>query len=116
MIEKNWPVYYAIDNNQVVGWADIVPAENPRLAHRGFLGMGVLKSFRNQGLGGLLLKSNLDHAKKIGLEKVELSVYTTNISAIHLYRKFNFEEIGVVRKYRKVDGQDFDCLMMEKFL
>jgi RimJ/RimL family protein N-acetyltransferase len=116
LINNNWPVYYAINNNEVVGWADVTPSGNPRLAHRGFLGMGLLKSFRRKGLGTQLLKRALDHAKKIGLEKVELMVYTNNDSAINLYKKCGFTDIGVIRHYRKLNGQYFDCLEMEMFL
>ena len=50
------------------------------------------------------------------LEKVELNVYTTNLPAIALYKNFEFEEEGLIRKFRKLDGQYFDCLAMGKFL
>ncbi len=116
LVVNNWPVYYAINNSEVVGWADITPASNPRLSHRGFLGMGLLKQFRGQGLGSQLLNKVLVHAKDIGLEKVELTVYTNNTAAIQLYKKCGFTEIGVIKHYRKLNGQYFDCVEMEKFL
>ena len=116
MIANNWPAYYAVDNERVVGWADITPAENPRLAHRGFLGMGLLAEFRGRGLGAQLLKAVMDHAKAFGLEKVELTVYTNNEQAIRLYKKCGFNEIGVVKHYRKLNGVYFDTLEMEAFL
>lgn len=115
-IDKNGPVYYAVDNNKVVGWCDVFPEENPRKSHRGSLGMGLLPEFRGKGLGSKLLAAVLDHAKKIGLEKVELQVYTTNQPAIALYKKYGFEQEGLIKKYRKLDGQYFDCLAMGKFL
>ncbi len=40
IIADNGPVYYALENGAVVGWIDIFPIDNPRLAHRGGLGMG----------------------------------------------------------------------------
>ncbi|MCB0368061.1 MAG: hypothetical protein KDD45_01150 [Bdellovibrionales bacterium] len=43
-------------------------------------------------------------------------IYTENFPAINLYKKFDFEEVGIIRKYRKLDGQYFDCLVMAKFL
>ena len=116
LITNNWPVYYAIDGDRVVGWADITPASNPRLAHRGFLGMGLIKEYRGRGLGTQLLTKSLEHSKKIGLEKVELTVYTENIEAIKLYKKMGFAEIGVVKNYRKLNGKYFDCMEMELFL
>lgn len=116
LIEKNGPVFYAVHNDLVVGWCDIFPEENPRQNHRGGLGMGILPEFRGQGIGSQLLSAVLEHAKKFGLEKVELHVYTSNTSAIELYKKFGFEEEGLIKKYRKLDGQYFDCLAMGKFL
>lgn len=116
LIAKNGPVYYAICDNRVVGWCDIFPMGNPRLSHRGGLGMGLLSEFRGQGLGSKLLTFVLAHAKKFGLEKVELQVYTSNTVAMALYKKFGFEQEGLIKKYRKLDGQYFDCLSMAKFL
>lgn len=116
LITNKWPVYYAVENGKVVGWADITPAANPRLAHRGFLGMGLIKDYRGRGLGTQLLTRALKHAKEIGLEKVELSVYTENKAAVKLYKKMGFTEIGVVKHYRKLNGKYFDSIEMELFL
>lgn len=91
LISKNGPVYYAVVDDQVVGWCDAFPENNPRQNHRAFLGMGLLPKYRGMGLGSKLLTAVLDHAKKFGLEKVELNVYTSNLPAVALYKKFGFE-------------------------
>ena len=116
LISKDGPVYYAVNNDRVVGWCDVFPETNPRQNHRGGLGMGLLPAFRGQGLGSKLLSEVLSHAKRFGLEKVELHVYTSNIPAVALHKKFGFEHEGLIKKYRKLDGQYFDCLAMGKFL
>lgn len=117
MLALNQPVYYAVAGERVVGWADIAAAGNPRLAHRGYLGMGLLPEARGLGLGQKLLEAALTHAREqTSLEKVELLVFTSNIAAIGLYRKLGFQEIGVIRHFRKLDGVYFDCLEMELFL
>lgn len=116
LISKNGPVYYALSGDKVVGWCDVFPEENPRQRHRGGLGMGILPEFRSKGIGSQLLHKVIAHAKTFGLEKVELNVYTSNVSAIALYKKFGFEQEGLIKKYRKLDGQYFDCLAMGKFL
>lgn len=116
LLSKNGPVYYAIDNGKVVGWCDIFPIENVRMNHRGSLGMGFLKEYRGKGLGKQILEKTIAHAKKFGLEKIELSVYTSNTDAIKLYRKLGFQEEGLIKKYRKLDSQYFDCLIMGLFL
>lgn len=116
LIEKQGPIFYAVENQKVVGWCDIFPAENPRQNHRGSLGMGLLPDYRGRGLGTQLLLATLKRAQEFGLEKVELHVYTTNEGAIALYRKLGFVQEGLIRRYRKLDGRYFDCLAMGKFL
>lgn len=113
---KNGPVFYALDTNKVIGWCDVFPADNPRQKHRGSLGMGLLPDYRGQGIGSELLSKTIDHSKKFGIEKIELHVYTTNVAAIALYKKFNFVQEGTIKMYRKLDGKYFDCLSMAKFL
>lgn len=116
LISKNGPVYYALNGDKVVGWCDVFPEENPRQSHRGGLGMGILPEYRGKGIGSQLLQKVIEHAKTFGLEKIELNVYTSNVSAVALYKKFGFEQEGLIKKYRKLDGQYFDCLAMGKFL
>lgn len=116
LISKNAPVFYAVTSNQVVGWCDVFPEDNPRLKHRGGLGMGLLPQYRGKGLGSKLLDAVLKKSKEYGLEKIELNVYSTNTPAIALYRKFGFEDEGYIKKYRKIDGRYFDCFSMAKFL
>jgi RimJ/RimL family protein N-acetyltransferase len=115
LIQKKGPTFYAVnENEQVVGWADIFPEDNPRQNHRGSLGMGIISEYRGQGIGTRLLQAVLKQAKEFGLEKVELNVYTSNTNAIKLYRKLGFVEEGLIKKYRKLDGKYFDCLIMAK--
>ena len=116
LISLNGPVYYAVDRNTVVGWVDIFPVDNPRLAHRGGLGMGLVPEARGKGVGSELVSRVLTHAKTFGLEKVELNVYSENKAAIALYKKFGFEQEGYIRNYRKLEGRYFDCIAMAKFL
>lgn len=117
LISKNEPVYYAIQNKEkVVGWCDICPETKPRQSHRGSLGMGLIPDCRGQGIGSRLLAQALDHAKAFGFEKVELHVYSSNTAAVKLYKKFGFEQEGLIKKFRKLNGQYFDYLAMGKFL
>lgn len=116
LIHSGGPIAYAIANGEVIGWCDIFPMSNPRQSHRGCLGMGLRKDFRGRGLGSKLLEHTMDQAKSFGLEKIELYVYTSNSAAIALYERYGFEREGLLRKYRKLDGQNFDCLAMAKFI
>lgn len=114
LILKNGPVYYAVEGSKVVGWCDIFPKDNPRLSHRGTLGMGIVAGYRKQGIGSRLMQATLAHAKKFGIEKVELSVYSSNVDAIALYKKMGFVQEGVVKDYRRLDKVSYDAISMAK--
>lgn len=47
-----------------------------------------------------------------GLVKVDLHVLMCNKPAIHLYKKVGFAEEGKIKKYRKLEGQYQDSLVM----
>ena len=69
----------------------------------------VHKSFRNCGIGNLLMKNILLELKAKKIATVHLEVAKNNISAIHLYQKFGFYEVGLRKNYYKDD----DAILME---
>ena len=101
-----------IDESKVVGWCDIETSQREGFTHAGKLGMGILKEYRGQGLGSRLLSEILSIAKARGLERVELDVYASNVSAVKLYEKFNFQIEGWRRKARKLDEAYDDIIVM----
>jgi ribosomal protein S18 acetylase RimI-like enzyme len=103
-----------VDSGEVVGWADVTPNAIPECAHRGTLGMGVVVSRRGEGLGEKMLRACIAHAARAKIEKIELTVYTNNPNAVALYRKCGFVETGLIRDYRRVDGEVYDALLMER--
>jgi ribosomal protein S18 acetylase RimI-like enzyme len=102
----------ALDDSKVVGWCHIRPDRWEGFTHAGWLGMGVLREYRGQGIGSALLYQTLAEARNRGLERVELSVFASNLAAIHLYQKFNFEMEGRKKKARKLDGTYDDIIIM----
>jgi ribosomal protein S18 acetylase RimI-like enzyme len=77
------------------------------------LGVYVAKSWRDLGIGGALLHDAVGWARASGVvERVELEVFAENERAIHLYRKFGFEEEG--RRHRAYirGGAAVDMVMM----
>ena len=102
----------AIIGSEIAGWCDIESREWEGFTHSGRLGMGVLKESRGQGIGSALLHQALVEARNRGLERVELDVYASNRTAIHLYEKFNFQIEGQKRRARKLDGRYDDIIVM----
>lgn len=117
VMDASFPFYVAVvPGMKIVGWCDVTPSQYETRAHVGTLGMGVHKDFRGQGIGRLLMERALKHARRIRLERVELDVYSSNISAIQLYKSFEFEVEGVKRRARKFGSIYEDVIMMAKYL
>lgn len=70
----------------------------------------VRKDLRNSGLGSSLLKKIIEYAKLNGITKITLEVSNQNMSAIHLYKKFNFKEIAIRKNYY---GLSNDAIIMQ---
>lgn len=77
--------------------------------------MGVLKDHRGQGIGRRLLEATIERTWAIGIQKIELSVYSSNEPAIQLYKKQGFVEEGVKKRGRLVDGIYDDVVLMALF-
>ena len=102
----------AIDHAKIVGWCHIKCDKLEGFTHAGWLGMGILKEYRRQGIGSALLHQALAEARNRGMERVELSVFASNLGAIHLYENFNFQTEGRKKKARKLDGTYDDIIIM----
>lgn len=114
-LEAGNPQFVAVDGNTVVGWCDVTRKPREAMNHSGSLGMGITAAYRHQGLGRKLLAATLEASKRAGLERVELTVYTTNLNAICLYESMGFEREGLARRFTKIDGVWFDAIEMAWF-
>jgi ribosomal protein S18 acetylase RimI-like enzyme len=106
------PQMVAVWRDQIVGWCDIIPRQQPGFTHVGVLGMGVVREWRRRGLGRQLIQQCLELARATPLEKIELNVYSDNPVAIRLYESEGFVQEGCRRRARKLDGTYQDVLIM----
>ena len=92
-------VYIFEDNGTATGMFKLVPLTY-RMSHVAYLGgLAIHPSFSGKGLGLMMIKEILAHAREQGFLRVELSVLPNNEKAIRLYEKAGFEKEGVLRKY-----------------
>lgn len=105
-------------NGTVVGQLDFTNGSRKRISHTGELEMSVEKRFRDQGIGQLLVIALIDWASKSSaIEKVGLSVHSTNSRAIALYKKIGFTIEGIQKNELKYeDGNYVDVLIMSLFV
>lgn len=101
----------AVDSGEVIGWCDIVPHGFEGMRHVGRLGMGVRADHRGRGVGRELLSVAVQKGFAGGLERIELEVFASNLSAVRLYEKFGFECEGRKVAGRKLDGVTDDILL-----
>ena len=112
-LRSGFPQFVAEEGGRIVGWSDAIPGDaESGSAQIGRLGMGVIEPYRGKGIGGRLLGSTIEKARRIGLEKIELSVYSGNSAAIALYEKRGFVIEGRKKRGRLVDGVYEDVLFM----
>jgi ribosomal protein S18 acetylase RimI-like enzyme len=112
VIRNNELQFVAVSDDVVIGWCDVLLKPWPALRHSGVLGVGVLSSYRGQGIGRALLETTLNAAKGRGLTRIELLVRTDNEPAIKLYEKFGFVVEGVLHKHMLIGGVYRDSYLM----
>jgi ribosomal-protein-alanine N-acetyltransferase len=77
------------------------------------LNLAVAPQSQRHGYGAKILAHILEHAKQLNTDMVFLEVRVSNQAAINLYRRFNFNEIGVRKDYYPApNGSKEDALVL----
>ncbi len=104
-------------DGRIVGNLGIFGVEgSPFLSHSAKLGMGVLATYHDRGLGTQLLRTAIFEAKAKGFHRFELTVRTFNQAGISLYEKCGFRRIGYLRDVAFFDGAYHDEYAYELLL
>jgi RimJ/RimL family protein N-acetyltransferase len=104
-------------NGQIVGLLNYTGGKCQAQHHAVVLGISVRKAFCDQGIGSALLRAAIDHARASGVvTRIELSVYTHNLRAIHVYQKLGFTPEGRRRNIVRKNGRYVDDLIMALLL
>lgn len=111
-------VLLAEADRTIIGNVSFENGPHRRIAHRGSLGVAVVKEWRGRGVGRMLLETLLDWARANPLiEKVCLDVFATNQTAIRLYKSLGFVEEGLQSKDIKLGPERYvDTLAMCRFV
>lgn len=77
------------------------------------LSLGVSKDFQRQGLGEKLLRFLIDKSADLKAKKMFLEVPANNEGAISLYKKLNFNPIGLRARYYRINSEEaIDAILM----
>lgn len=109
-LESNNSYFFVAKNisGEIVGFAGIKII----LDEADIMNIVIKKDFRNNGIGSLLLDYLISYSKSINLKTITLEVNEINIPAIKLYEKFDFEKLGIRKKY--YNGKNDAIIMKQK--
>lgn len=102
---ENSKYIVAKQNDEIVGFAGIWIAID--VAH--ITNIVVKKDIRKSGIGSLLLQELINMCQRYKMKEITLEVNEHNLAAIQLYKKFNFNQVGIRKKY--YNNQDNAIIM-----
>jgi ribosomal protein S18 acetylase RimI-like enzyme len=113
---SNQMIFVADDSGQLIGFLWAAGGLYRHNHHKVHLIVGVLDTYKRQGLGARLLTTCEDWACAQQLQRLELSVMTHNFPALALYRKRGFQVEGTAQYALCIDGKYIDLHYMSKVL
>ena len=84
--DNSYVIVAKVDENTIIGFAGLKVI----LDEADIMNIVVKKSYRNLGLGSILLQNLINISKLQNLKSITLEVAENNLPAIHLYKKFMF--------------------------
>ena len=104
----------AFIDNELVGVMTIAKEGAPKLRHRvNLFAVYVTPRVRGKRIGTALLQAVIDHSKQLPhVEKINLTVVSTNERAIKLYENNGFKSFGLEHKAMKNEGTYVDEVYM----
>ena len=103
IINKGGSIFFAKKNKKIIGVVALMPTDEFDVFE--LTKMGVKKSFRNQGVGRLLINKCIEKVKLDKLKKVIIYSNRKLENATYLYKSFGFTEVELEKKsnYQRAD-------------
>ena len=112
--KKNYIAWAVCDGN-IIGSVDM-KKNGVRSPHVGTIGLMIDQDFRGQGLGRFLLDFILKYGKESGYKIANLNLFSDNLIAQSLYKKFGFKEWGRLPNGFIRKGKYSDIVKMYRLL
>jgi putative acetyltransferase len=105
----------AVRGEDILGHTGIDMIQRARRRHVATFGIAVKGAARGQGVGTALVAAAVNLCDNwANISRIELQVYTDNLAAIALYRKFGFVIEGTARHYAIRAGAFVDAHFMAR--
>jgi hypothetical protein len=101
---------------QIVGNLNLQIGVPSKRSHTAYVFRIVLKGFRGMGIGTEMMGLAAEMARERGVERLHLSVFSSNTRAIGFYGRLGFETEGVLKKQFVIDGKYVDEVHMAMWL
>ena len=108
----HFPVFVAIEDEKLVGWASLGPYREDRqaLAHVAEVSYYVDEAAHRKGIGSRLLDHAIHRAPEYGFSVLIAILLNRNPASIALLLKYGFEEWGRMPGIARIDKQEADHL------
>ncbi|MBZ4683211.1 MAG: acetyltransferase, family [Fusobacteriales bacterium] len=113
---KNNLMLIAKQNNEIISLLTVFSSSKPRLSHVGEIGISVLKKYWNKGIASNMFNEMFKWVENSNLSKLSLRVREDNIYAIKLYKKYGFEQEGLLKNDFLLNNKYYNNIIMEKIL
>ena len=103
-------------NKEITGFISFDNWDTKRTSHTGLFSVFIKKKWRGKGIGKILINGMLDWGRTNPVnKKISLAVFSTNKSAIALYKKLGFRQEGRCLKDMIINGKYVDSILMYKY-
>jgi len=85
-------------------------------SHVGTLGIAIRDGYRDVGIGTEMMRALVEESKRAELRLLRLTVFDSNLRAIHVYETVGFREVGKMPKAIRQGDEYVDEVYMAKEL
>jgi RimJ/RimL family protein N-acetyltransferase len=116
MMTSNNNMYICVEiNNEVMGIARLVRGELEMKKHVALFRTWLTPNAQGKGIGKAIMEYTKTWAKKNGVEKICLTVFSRNEIAYNLYKKYGFVHEGTQKRQVFFNGEYDDEIHMAYF-
>ncbi len=90
VIQPGGEIFFALAGGEVAGTVAMIPFDNDAYE---LTKMAVDPGFRGRRIGDRLMEACIEYTRQSDRRRIILESNTKQVAAIHLYRKFGFQEI-----------------------
>ncbi|WP_145578854.1 GNAT family N-acetyltransferase [Staphylococcus xylosus] len=109
-------IYIAENNGELVGFAIVTTENFERTRHEAHFSMGVIRHYREKGLGQSLINSVDAWCLNHNIRRIEAIVVPENTTAVELFKTAGYQIEGELRDKLYIDGRYYNKYVMAKLL